>query len=382
MKVNTRDLGFINYNNQEMNWVKINNVVVYETWQILTKSGMPPLSLKSKGSNLINYKMYGNSLQDGIPTPSNPIEIVSVGTQTKNLYNHKEFPLTKGTYIVYKTGFAIEVTSTSNYSATLDFVPIEPNTTYTLNYTSGGNNPGIAFYREANEKSYISGVKSGVGFTTPDEARFMRFSVNKAVDETTVQLEEGGEITSFEPYGYEIPVKVSNNTEEIITNILLDEPLRKIGDYADYIDFGNQKVVRNIEKEACEGLTWTQHQTYKNIYSVNSARFKKGTGLNAISESFDSTKYLPAVSIRDMTVDYCIKTHATSSAIYISDSVHTTLDDFEEFVKGKFIYYILNTQAEETIELPSIGMVKGSVVLETDTRLQPSNMEVTYEGKL
>jgi len=42
----------------------------------------------------------------------------------------------------------------------------------------------------------------------------------------------------------------------------------------------------------------------------------------------------------------------------------------------------LKTPEEETIELPSIATAKGNVILETDTRLQPSNMEVTYEGKL
>jgi hypothetical protein len=31
------------------------------------------------------------------------------------------------------------------------------------------------------------------------------------------------------------------------TNIFLDEPLRKVGDYADYIDFKNGKVVRKVK---------------------------------------------------------------------------------------------------------------------------------------
>lgn len=48
----------------------------------------------------------------------------------------------------------------------------------------------------------------------------------------TFQIEEGALQTSYEPYGQ--------------YNILLTEPLRKIGDYVDYIDFKKQKVVRSV----------------------------------------------------------------------------------------------------------------------------------------
>ena len=48
----------------------------------------------------------------------------------------------------------------------------------------------------------------------------------------TLQIEEGALQTSYEPYGQ--------------YNILLTEPLRKIGDYVDYIDFKKQKIVRSV----------------------------------------------------------------------------------------------------------------------------------------
>ena len=134
MNINTRNLAFLTVDSEEMNWFKFNGVTVYESWKELTKSGVPPLSIKSSGADLIDYKMYGNSRQDGIPTPTTPIKVESVGEY----------------------------------------------------------------------------------------------------DETTVK--------------YKIPVKVSNGKEEIVTNIYLDEPLRKIGEYADYLDFTTGKVIRKIEK--------------------------------------------------------------------------------------------------------------------------------------
>ena len=52
--------------------------------------------------------------------------------------------------------------------------------------------------------------------------------------------------------------------EPITTNIYLDEPLRKIEEYADYIDFKNQKVFRNVEVIDDSG-TLTIEESYKGI---------------------------------------------------------------------------------------------------------------------
>ena len=51
----------------------------------------------------------------------------------------------------------------------------------------------------------------------------------------SIQIEKGSTATSYEPYKGETK------------HIYLDAPLRKIGDYADYIDYKNQKVFRQIE---------------------------------------------------------------------------------------------------------------------------------------
>ena len=92
MKTFTRDLNFVNFNGEEMQWVKFNNVIVYEAWKELIKSGVPPITLqKCKEANLVDYKIYGNSVQDGTPTPDNPIEIQSVGDKTNNLFDEENY---------------------------------------------------------------------------------------------------------------------------------------------------------------------------------------------------------------------------------------------------------------------------------------------------
>ena len=53
---------------------------------------------KSVGKDLRDYKIYGNSIQDGIPTPDAPIKVQSVGENTMVLPGENLFPFTEGTW--------------------------------------------------------------------------------------------------------------------------------------------------------------------------------------------------------------------------------------------------------------------------------------------
>ena len=69
--------------------------------------------------------------------------------------------------------------------------------------------------------------------------------------EKPVEIQSVGDLVTDEAddyYGkYKIPIKISNTDEERIYNIYLDEPLRKIEDAVDYIDFKEKRVYRNIK---------------------------------------------------------------------------------------------------------------------------------------
>ena len=54
-------------------------------------------------------------------------------------------------------------------------------------------------------------------------------------------LNSGSTALPYEPYGYRVPVTVTNGTDTQTTNIYLPEPLTKSGDNADYTDFVTQK---------------------------------------------------------------------------------------------------------------------------------------------
>ena len=54
--------------------------------KLANAEGVPCVLEYSKGKNMRNYEVYGNSVQDGTPSPESPVEIQSVGDlTTKNL---------------------------------------------------------------------------------------------------------------------------------------------------------------------------------------------------------------------------------------------------------------------------------------------------------
>ena len=80
------------------------------------------------------------------------------------------------------------------------------------------------------------------------------YSLRHYIDVNTFQLEEGDTATEYEPY------------QAITTNIFLNEPLRKIGNYADYIDSKENKVVRKIGVGTSNVIsTWREEKNWNGI---------------------------------------------------------------------------------------------------------------------
>lgn len=125
----------------------------------------------------------------------------------------------------------------------------KPNTQYTFSWTvntrasglgfvvyyTDGTNIRLAKASSTNTDLYLTGtsqVGKSIDYATID------YGANGTCKIKNIQIEKGTTVTNYEPY-----------IEPITQNIYLDEPLRKVGDYADYIDFKNQKVVRKVKEE-------------------------------------------------------------------------------------------------------------------------------------
>lgn len=288
--------------------------------------GVPCDIDNSKGKNIRDYKIYGNSIQDGTPTPESPIDIQSVGDlvtdaesehygkyyvpihisgQRKNI-----FPgLIKGTglnsangAVMYHTNYAtskyIQVDYKGNGNYYISGLPTTLThfvAAYNANKEFLGRTGGaIAKDRLLTVSMFAQGTAQGTGDIAYLRVTCYKTSANTGtiddIDDAKIQLEPGSTATEYEPY-----------KGSMTTHIYLDEPLRKVGDIADYIDFKNQKAIRQVE-------------------------VLDDSGTKAISESLG----------------------------------------------------VLTSPTEENISLPNLKTYKGTNVIATGTAIQPSNIKIKY----
>ncbi len=59
-----------------------------------------------------------------------------------------------------------------------------------------------------------------------------------------IMINVGNTPLPYEPYGYKVPMTVSNGTDTLTTPIYLPEQIKKVGDEAEYIDYAEQKQHR------------------------------------------------------------------------------------------------------------------------------------------
>lgn len=253
-----------------------------------------PLTLdRSVGKPLRDYKIYGNSVQDGTPTPDNPVEIQSVGDLVTDEAD--------ANYGKYK-------------------IPIE-----------------------------ISGKNL---------------------------------IPEYETY-----------KESIKTYIYLDEPLYRIGDSVDYIDFKNGKVVRNVGKyaftgaESNEGGVYTNNFTFGMTVRIPNLSLRGGERYG-LCDRLPRGKYDYPVVVEQFS--FLINANHPYVYIYFLKENFPDLEEYggattKQILKGWYdngepmiLYYELEKPTETPVTLPTIPTHKGTNVISVDTNIQPSNMQIQY----
>ena len=305
------------------------------------------------------------------------------------------------------TNVNMDVTFSSNNSYTLVArrtassigfpVKIKSNTTYTLSATSGSIGTGNyrlfgTFY--TSNGTYISNTESGNDglsktFTTPSNADYVvvgaRIITAVYTDEgntlivNELKLEEGNTASStYIPY-----------FGPTTTNIYLDEPLRKMGDYADYIDLETQKVYTNISKINLGSITnWERLQTLQNNYYYFRARNVLTNGVivgNTVKapllcDIFAIEAGYPIIN--GTSNDNAIGTEDTNPpTLRVRCDTYTDVTTFKNAISDKYVYYAITTPIETSITLPDILLNKGTNIVEVDTSITPSNMWIKYKGK-
>ena len=460
---NGKEISAIRKGNKLIDRIYKGTLVVYEGFKNILASGVPPLTLiNGKGGNVVDYKIYGNSVTQSIlPSEYQQVEYIEgTGTQYFEIdYIATGNTVSQGKYQITniqsgKMLFGCRQSSSQNFygfnwggglpykyynsyvSGVLTNVNIDDGVhtfkkdkgylyrddilinsisykEFTTPYkmivfgciTAGvvGLQPEarlfnlqfydndilkidlIPCYRKLDGEIGMYDLVNNVFYTNEGSGTFLKGNAIPSPEEP-VELESVGEYD--ETTGkYVIPIK-ANDT---ITNIYLNEPLRKMEDIADYVDYKNQKVYRLIDKKTFDGTeNWELHTTTKEDVGV----FRLDNVLNPLIKvpqtstmmtHFSLTNTYSTASFENSVYRFSSNaevTQITGSRLYVSKE-NETLESFKTWLSQNkpSIYYPIATPIEETIELPNIPTTKGITILDVETEIQPSNIEITYKGK-
>ena len=209
-----------------------------------------PINFKGKGKDLKNYRIYGNTVNGE-----------SVGDRTANLI--------QGSIKNANIGNNGKINTSNEFI--LVYAPVVTGESYTISNNNGTN--VYAFYNAVpsteTATSYDSNRQifstSTITFVSPITGYIAVRLANTAQD---IMINPGSTAVPYEPVGYRVPVTVTNGTDTETTNIYLPEPIKMVGDEAEYIDYETQK----------------QHRVRKNLLSKITATYS-GNGILLISES-------------------------------------------------------------------------------------------------
>lgn len=356
---------------------------------VRTITGALPLTLEGcvDEESIIDYTLYGQSVQNGTPTPETPVEVESVGEKTTNLINwdlllgNATYPITKVDNGYYSTKYFNAFEKSSNLVKQIKSV-LKPNTTYTLsrryNGTRDGANGSIFIQNSASEN--IVECRRGEGLVKVTFALTQEqidsidhlyiYFHNNGGTITNLQLTESDTVLPCEPYGYKIPIKVSgknlynkNIDEKIVISALgttrygvkinsCNEPITVSGLYtrADFIAY---KTIK-------DGI----YSTYREMPILPHTITDTGDTL-VLYLGAETSKF--SESISNLQIEYGYT--ATDYEPYHETTTNIYLD--EPLGEGQSINY-------KKDGLPTIPTFKGTSIISADTTIQPSNVEIEY----
>ena len=395
------------------NCIKNNDKFTCNNTGLTKVNGTSILIDNNKTTEIENYRIYGNSIQNGTPTPDTPVEIESVGdlitldnclnygeeacgnvgkyvipikVTGKNLWNTNiEYPLLFGSSKInvleydqetqiYTLNNAAGSISKSIYKLP---TPIPKNTKVTIYmYVIQGNISGtITFggYHYGDNRSWQGEIDLHNYNNTNLSGRIFKKEIETTDTVTDLWAFMYTDYKINTPLKFKILYKIGKDNsddfepyKETITNIYLDEPLRSIGEYSDYIDFKTKKVVRNIKQINLSDLSWSKN---------GNAFFS--SHIDDVADEINSTKIKSdKFTVQAKTTDNSI--YINHKKVYIWNSNYPDISEFKTIINNSKLYYQLNASIEEDINLPKLSINKDTSVISVGASIKPGNIELEY----
>lgn len=204
--------------------------------------GSLPLNFKGKGKDLKNYRIYGNTVNGE-----------SVGDRTGNLFD--------GSFIHRSVvGNTVGGDNPNRRAIVVDISNFNNGDKITFSRETGVGNIFQMYQITSpleggsllNDNVFSGNSETLLATITLDDISnypylmiFLNGALKPIVDETLlaskIMVNVGDTSLPYEPYGYKVPVTVTNGTDTQTTNLYLPEQIKMVGDEAEYIDFGEQK---------------------------------------------------------------------------------------------------------------------------------------------
>ena len=401
-------------NMQEYNWASETLTGENTNYDKAVSSDSKNIQIdNATAGKLENLRIYGNSIQNGTPTPDNPVEIQSVGDKTFNVFDNLNIKINHGSGItIEQTKNKIIIDNSKNQFANYISIPLvegflKPNTTYTstvdVSYVreqTGGTSAGSMFlcwYLQDNTTFSYNKIlaigninKTGkivTTFTTPENFDTLKYLATRVdgyckVTFENLQIQEGEVSTEFEPYGYRIPVKVSGfnliNEETMITGYIGTTGNRieshsqgeKISDYIEidntktysikqYTDYTNPYIMTALydkDKNFISGTRKTIMNTFLLINNIDSnAKYIK---IAARALEYDNN-FIQLVEGK-YTADTIPDKEPVTTNIYLNEPLRKIGDytDYIDFKNKKIVRNIKESQINNSSLLNKFGGVK------------------------
>ena len=294
---------------------------------------------------------------------------------------------------------SITLNGTASANATINLIHSNHPIAFKVGtYTISGNNiqnSGIKlWFREVGSGTVLISTYNGNAgklTLTKDSNMYVYISISAGttLENVTIYplLEQGSVATAYEPY-----------IEPTITNIYLSEPLRKVGDYADYIDCKNKKVIRNIVEYIFNGNDVYNNEAWGylskttaglNVYGLVMPQLYDGEGLTSMGPllcSHYKTTTINSNFVLSETPLACVRYSTWRNLEFaVLPEEFPDIEDWKTFLREQYnagtplsIVAVLKESTEEAIGIPEISTADGTNIFDIATTIEPSELKVGY----
>lgn len=346
--------------------------------------GTLPATLKTVEGYLESYKIYGNTEQNGTPTPENPIMPSGCGARTENLFDIESWLISKEA-VFSKDGNAYTFSAIqSMYSTPFYFsdtdIPVSISgiitdiTAYNTRINLIRADGTIA---KSGALTYLTNVKKSENIVCAGLQ--IDWSKGGTIRIDSIMLNLGSTALPYEPYGYKLPLSSAGQD----VDIYLDE----------------SQTTRRIGKIDLGTLSWskTASGNFLSATTIPKIRIIGNTSTgNAIC---DRLKEVMANDVATQPYSFSSCLNNTSRPFINKTGFEDlTVEEFKQAMSGVYMYYVLATPTTGTLNEPlrkigdyadtidstqttvQIPTAAGSTTISwAGEGLAPSEVELTYK---